>query len=79
MSLKTRLAVLEAAHNERELDRCARYLAECYRQPYTEVRQEIEAIVARRQAEGSPSLSPAEQLELEEMRREMQQWENSRG
>ena len=78
MSLKTRLAILEAANYERELDQCSRFLAERYRRPVAEVRQELEAILARRQAEGGP-LSPEELQRAEAVRQEMDTWEGSRG
>ena len=78
MSLKTRLAVLEAAFHARELDRYSRFFSERYHQPYTEVWQEIEATVARRKAEGDPPLSPEQLQELQELRQEMDEWEARR-
>jgi hypothetical protein len=79
VSLKTRLAVLEAQCYERELDRCARFLAERYHEPTSEVRREIEEILARRQAEGGPPLSPEELQQAKELRTEIDGWEANRG
>jgi hypothetical protein len=76
MTLKSRVATLEQTFYERELDRCARYLAERYRCPVGEVRREIEEILARRQAGGGPSLSPEELQQAEELR---DVWEANRG
>ena len=78
MTLKSRVATLEAALYERELDRCARFLAERYHEPVAEVRREIEAILARRQAGGEP-LSPEELQQAEEVRQEIDAWENNHG
>jgi hypothetical protein len=78
MSMKTRLAALEVANYERELDRCARFLAERYHEPVVKVRQEIEAILARRQARGEP-LSSEELQQVERVRQEMDAWEANRG
>jgi hypothetical protein len=77
VSLQTRVAVLEAALHERELDLCSRFLADRYRVPVAEVRQEIQELLARRQAEGRV-LSPAEIKQAKELRQEMEQWESSR-
>jgi hypothetical protein len=79
MTLKTRLATLEAAQYERELDRHARFLAERYHLAVAEVRREIEAILARRQAEGGPPLSAEELKRAEELRHEIDEWEANRG
>jgi hypothetical protein len=79
MSMKTRLAALEAAQYERELDRNSRFLAERYHQPVAEVRQEIEAIIARREAGGGPPLFQEELQQVEELRQEVDAWEANRG
>jgi hypothetical protein len=78
MTLKSRIATLEVAQYEQELDRCVRYLAEKYRRPAAEVREELEAIARRREAEGGP-LSPDELKQAEEVRQEMDAWEANRG
>jgi hypothetical protein len=79
MSMKTRLGALEAEYHERELDRCARFLAERHGLPVTEIRQEIKAVIARRQAGGNPPLSPEELQQAEELRQQVDTWEGNRG
>jgi hypothetical protein len=77
MSMKTRLAVLEAANYERELDLYSRFLAERHCVSAVQARQEIKEILARRQAEGR-ELSPEELRGAEELRQEVEQWGRSR-
>jgi hypothetical protein len=77
MTLKGRIAMLEAAQSARELDCYARFLAERYHQPVADVRQELEAILARHQAGERPALSPKELQQAEELRQEVQAWETS--
>jgi hypothetical protein len=79
MSLKTRLAFLEAVNYEQELDRYARFLVEHHHGgSVADVRQQIKELVTRRKAEGTV-LSPEELKQAEDLGRQVDAWEERNG
>jgi hypothetical protein len=75
MSLKTRLARVEAAHTAAQLDRYARFAAHRYRLPFDEVRQEIEAKALALRADPTRLDDPELRQQAAVLQQEIDEWE----